>query len=282
MRKYVQRLTGAALVGAQEDHVFVIHFGGGRNGKGTFVRALQKALGPYAVTPHLSLLIQQRFPEHDAVKAALFRARLAVASETQRRVKLDEASIKNLTGGDRILARRMRENPWHFDPTHSLWLLTNHLPEIGGRDTGIRSRIRVVKWEATFAIDPDLKLDSVLAAEAPGVLRWAVEGCLEWQRYGLKEPEAVVSETLAYRIAEDVFGRFVADCSITFDKGLEMRVTVVQAMLSEWARRTRGARRSQRIHRLAQREGRHAEVRQGARGRREAPIGAHLGRSGNQ
>ncbi|MDP2958139.1 MAG: phage/plasmid primase, P4 family, partial [Longimicrobiales bacterium] len=92
VRAYVQRVAGAALVGAQRDHVFIIHYGGGRNGKGTFTRALQRVLGPYAVVIHLSLLVEQKHSQHDTVKAALFRARLAVASETQRRVKLDEAS----------------------------------------------------------------------------------------------------------------------------------------------------------------------------------------------
>ena len=86
-----------------------------------------------------------------------------MASETQKRVRLDEASVKNLTGGDRITARRMRENPWEFDPTHSLWLQTNHLPEISGRDTGIWSRIRVVKWVKTFdGKDQDRDLDETL------------------------------------------------------------------------------------------------------------------------
>ncbi|MFC1662413.1 phage/plasmid primase, P4 family [Gemmatimonadota bacterium] len=236
VRAYVKRVAGSALVGAQRDHVFVIHCGGGRNGKGTFCRALQRTLGSYAAVIHLSLLVEQRYSHHDTVKADLFRARLAVASETQRRVKLDEASVKNLTGGDRVTARRMREDPWEFDPTHSLWLQTNHLPEIGGRDRGIWSRIRVVKWVATFEDkDQDQTLDETLAAEAPGIMRWMVEGCLEWQREGLAEPEQVIRETLAYRQAEDTFSRFADDTGLVFSRNLEIQAGELQELLVEWA-----------------------------------------------
>ncbi len=236
VRAYVQRVAGAALVGIQRDHVLIIHYGTGRNGKGTYTRAIFRALGPYASIVHLSLLVEQRHREHDTVRAALFRKRLAVASETQRRVKLDEASVKNLTGGDRITARRMREDPWEFDPSHSLWLQTNHLPEIAGRDRGIWSRVRVVKWEAVFDEGiRDTDLDETLAAEAPGILRWMVQGCLDWQEHGLAEPEVVLRESLAYRNAEDMLTRFETDMGISFAAELEISAGELQDLLAEWA-----------------------------------------------
>lgn len=236
VRSYVKRLAGAALVGGQQDHVFVIHYGGGRNGKGTFSRALQRVLGPYAGVIHHSLLVEGRFPQHDTVKAALFGIRLAVASETQRRIRLDEASVKNLTGGDRITARRMREDLWEFDPTHSLWLQTNYLPEISGRDQGIWSRIKVVKWETTFEdASQDRGLDDRLGLEAPGILRWLVEGCLEWQVLGLADPEAVVRETLAYRESEDRVSRFIADIGLVFCPNLKTLAQDLQTHLTDWA-----------------------------------------------
>jgi len=240
-RAYVQRLAGSALVGAQKDHLFTIHWGMGANGKGTFIRAMQRVLGPLAVEVHLSLLVEQKYTQHDTVRADLFRARLATASETSRRVKLAEASVKNLTGNDRIRARRMREDPWAFDPSHSLWLQTNHLPEITGRDTGIWRRIRLVKWEATFTgreADPDL--DAKLAAEAPGILRWLVDGCLAWQRDGLNEPECVVRDTLQYQAAEDYLKRFAADTGLQFttERGAFMEAGVLQELLREWCAET--------------------------------------------
>lgn len=224
LRTYVQRLTGSCLVGAQLDHVFAIHYGLGANGKGTLSRAIRQTLGPYAVTPHLSLLVGSR-EEHDTQKAHLFRARLAIATETERRVRLKEAQIKNLTGGDRINARRMHENPWEFDPSHHLWLVTNHLPEITGRDIGIWRRIRVVPWIADFTTKRDREMDLKLAAETPGILRWLVEGCLAWQTEGLNEPEVVVRTTAKYREAEDIIARWIATTGLVFDAALSVPAT---------------------------------------------------------
>jgi putative DNA primase/helicase len=232
-REYVQRLTGAALVGEQRDHVFVVHYGSGANGKGTYMRALAHLLGPYMVTPHMGLLVHQRSNEHDTIKAQLFRARLAVASETSRRVSLDEASVKNLTGRDRITCRRLYENPWEFEPTHTLWLQTNFLPRISGRDHGIWRRIRVVPWTETFANGSDEDLDATLCDEAPGILAWAVRGCLAWQERGLDEPEAVVRATFAYRSAEDHLARFQADVGLLFGGGL-VAVSALNSAFTTW------------------------------------------------
>jgi putative DNA primase/helicase len=235
-RFYVQRVAGAALVGEQRDHIFVINYGPGGNGKGSFTRALQRALGPYAVTPHINLLVQTKHAEHDTIKAALFRARLAIASETEHRVRLAEASVKNLTGRDRISCRRLYENPWEFEPTHSLWLQTNHLPGISGRDHGIWRRIRVVPWTETFQrpTSGTDDFDAALSAEAPGILRWLVEGCLAWQQDGLAEPEAVVRATLAYRQAEDTFARFAADEHLVFEATRSIAAATLNALLDEW------------------------------------------------
>lgn len=235
VRQYVQRLVGAALVGIQRDHVFVILFGVGRNGKGTFTRAVKLPFGPYLVPAHMSLLVQQKHPEHDTVRADLFRVRLAIAAETERKARLAEASVKNLTGGDPIKCRRLYENPWEFTPSHMLWLQTNYLPTIAGRDRGVWSRVKVIPWESNFERAADTGLDDKLAGEAAGILAWAVRGCLEWQQRGLDEPEAVIRATLAYREAEDTFRRFATDKGLVFDSALRVDGKALNALLDEWA-----------------------------------------------
>lgn len=245
VRSYVARLVGAALVGRQRDHVFVLHYGLGANGKSTFTKSLFQVLGPYCTTPHMSLLVQTKHPEHATVRASLYRVRLAVASETERRVKLAEASVKDLTGDERIRCRRLYENEWSFDPTHSLWLATNHLPEIAGRDTGIWRRIKVLPWVSTFQRDQAEDLPVVLAGEAAGILAWAVEGCLAWQREGLHEPEAVIRATLAYRSSEDALSRFAADTGLVFAAGRDVTAQTLNDTWDEWAA-TEGVRVSRR------------------------------------
>ena len=177
------------------------------------MRVHKHVLGPYYVTPDKSLLIQKRHEQHATVKARLFRTRLAVASETEQRERLNEAQVKNLTGGDPINARRMRERTnGEFQPTHSLWLQTNYPPEIQGSDTGIWSRIRIVPWSVTFNGHTDSNLDAELAGEAAGILNWLIQGCLQMaKRDGLNEPEAVVRATLDYRASEDVLSHYADD-----------------------------------------------------------------------
>jgi putative DNA primase/helicase len=236
VRRFVQRLSGHALSGdPRSDHIFVIHHGDGRNGKGTFMRAHKHVLGPYYVTPDKSLLVQKRHEQHPTVKARLYGARLAVASETEHRERLNEAQVKNLTGRDPINARRMREDEWEFEPTHSFWLQTNYLPEISGSDTGIWSRIKVVPWTETFTNGGDGDLDVTLAGEVSGILNWMIAGCLDWQAEGLSDPDAVIRATLDYRATEDVLTRFATDTGIQFARSHTVVDAELKARIGQWA-----------------------------------------------
>ena len=171
MRDYLQVRAGAAATGNPTETVD-IDYGDGGNGKSKFYGAIQHVLGPYAVVPHKSLLVAERHEQHPTVVADLFRKRLAVASETKRGRRLDDESVKNLTGGDRLTGRRMREDPWEFWPTHTLVMFSNHRPAVHGRDEGIWRRLRLVPWEVTIPEDErDEHLADKLQAEAPGILR---------------------------------------------------------------------------------------------------------------
>lgn len=135
-----------------------------------------------------------------------------MASETRAADVLDDEQVKNLTGGDRLSGRRMREDPWEFQPSHTLVMFSNHRPTIQGRDEGIWRRLRLVPWEVTIPEDErDDKLADKLEAEAPGILRWVVEGARQFVAQGLTPPDAVRLATERYRADEDIVGKFVAD-----------------------------------------------------------------------
>lgn len=239
VRRYLQLVAGHAIAGeAQGDHVLIIHHGVGRNGKGTFVRAMQNVFGPYFVVPDKSLLVQTGKEEHATVKASLFRTRLAVSSETAERHKLNEADIKNLTGGDRINAHWMRQDEFWFDPTHSLWLQTNYLPEIKGTDKGIASRIKLIPWTQLFeGANKNPALDEELREEVAGILNWIIEGCLRWQDEHLDDLPAMVDDaTKEYLAAEDKLSRFALDEGYEFDKSGDGSVTAEELTnsLTRW------------------------------------------------
>ena len=135
--------------------------------------------------------------------------------ETEQGRQIAESLVKQLTGGDPVRARRMRADFFEFQPSHKLWVAGNYLPRIRGTDNGIWRRIALVPFRVTFdRAHQDRTLPHRLAAEAPGILAWAVAGCLEWQRGGLRIPEAILAATTEYRDQEDHVGRFLAECTV--------------------------------------------------------------------
>lgn len=158
-----------------------------------------------------------------------------MATETDNGARLDEPRVKALTGGDVVSARRMRENFWTFKPSHKLVLCSNYRPKVRGTDHGIWRRILLFPFTQTFdGSRKDKELHAKLLAEASGILAWAVRGCIEWQRIGLNPPEEVQAATRAYRSAEDVIGRFVADCCVTGSQALLVKFSQFYAALESW------------------------------------------------
>lgn len=215
--RFVQRLLGMALVGQQIEHVLPIFYGSGANGKSVLVNIIHAALNDYSMIAPPGLLMTARNDRHPTELVDLFGKRLVVLSETKDGQKLDEGLVKATTGGDRIRARRMREDHWEFTPSHTPIVVTNHKPLVQGDDFGIWRRLRLVPFTVTIPPErQDRHLPDKLRKELPAILRWLVEGCLAWQRDGLQEPDAVRAATDEYRTDSDSFARWLAEeCVVT-------------------------------------------------------------------
>ncbi len=210
---FVQRLCGVALVGHIYEHILPIAIGTGCNGKSVLCETIRAVLGDYAMAAAQGILIAKRNQQHSTEVADLFRKRLVIVSETDDGAKLNEGLVKTLTGGEAIRARRMREDNWQFDPSHTILLVTNHRPVVKGTDHGIWRRLRIIPFNATIAAEKqDKQLTEKLRAEHPAILRWMVEGCLAWHRDGLQEPAEVMLATKEYKSDQDTLGVFVDDC----------------------------------------------------------------------
>lgn len=214
VQRYLQRFAGYCLTGLVVEHMLLFAYGSGRNGKGTFLRRLMGILGEYAVPARQELLMATQGEQHPTIKATLFRKRLVAVSEVDQGRRWAEADLKEMTGGDRLSARRMREDDWWFDPTHKFFVSGNHQPQIRGKDDGIWSRIKMVGFPVNFEKlgKLDRGLDAALDQEIEGILAWAVEGCADWQKHGLGEPAAVAAATKAYREDQDALADFFAEC----------------------------------------------------------------------
>jgi putative DNA primase/helicase len=213
---FVQKLLGYCVSGDTSEHILAIAHGVGANGKSTLFETFMHVLGDdYAAKAPRDLMLARKADGHPTAVADLFGKRFVAAVETGTGKYLDESLVKEMTGGDTLRARRMREDYWQFIPTHKLLLATNHRPQIRGTDNGIWRRIRLIPFERVFTeTEQDKRLAEKLRTEAAGILAWCVRGCREWQQTGLEMPAAVSTATSHYRTGEDVIGRFLAECCI--------------------------------------------------------------------
>jgi len=238
---YLKRLTGMCLTGDYTEHILPVLHGDGRNGKSTFLDTVVALMGTedgYAVMVADSLLTSTGMHEHPTGKADLWGARLAVASETDEGARLRVSMVKNLTGDAFQKARRMRQDYFTFRRTHKLFLCTNHKPVVKDQSVAIWQRLKLVPFTRQFLGDnADKSLSVKLHSEYSGILNWLIEGCLEWQQYGLGEPDQVKQATEAYRTEEDSFGMFIAEC---LDSGADCKLSrqELKQAYSEWAHRT--------------------------------------------
>jgi putative DNA primase/helicase len=212
---FLQRAVGYALTGVIREHVLLILWGTGRNGKSTFLNALRTLLAAYAMKAPSELLMVSANDRHPTERADLCGKRFVAAIETEQGRRLAEVFVKEATGGDPIRARRMREDFWEFQPTHKVFLATNHKPIIGGTDHAIWERIRLVPFTVTIPPEEiDTTLPAQLELELPGILAWALRGCTMWQEQGLGVPDEVKEATAGYRSEMDVLGQFLDECCV--------------------------------------------------------------------
>lgn len=235
VRAFLHKFLGSCLTGDVSSQIMPIMWGSGANGKSTLIETVIAVLGEdYAMKANRSFLMVKRNTEHPTSTARLYRKRFVACVETAEDGRLDETLVKELTGGDRIAARRMREDEWEFSPTHKIVYATNHRPEVRGTDDGIWRRIPLVPFTQRFSPgDPDLK--DKLRRESVGILRWMVEGCQQWIRVGktLDRPTAVKEATDEYRQDEDKIHQFIADRCVIGD-GLRVRVERLMEAYTVW------------------------------------------------
>jgi putative DNA primase/helicase len=211
LRKFFKRLAGYCLTGDTSELTLCLLYGTGANGKSTVVNALLDVLGDFGKQAAPDLLLAKH-GSHPTELADLLGARLVASVEVDEGRRLAEGLVKQLTGGDKVKARRMREDFWEFSPTHKLFMSVNHKPLVRGTDWAIWRRIRMIPFTETIPPEEqDKQLPKKLRAELPGILRWAVEGCLMWQREGLGEPDEVKAATEAYRAQMDLLASWIEE-----------------------------------------------------------------------
>jgi putative DNA primase/helicase len=208
--RFLQQWCGYSLTGAIREHALVFVYGGGGNGKGVFMNTVSGIMGEYATMAAMDTFTASRSDKHPTDLARLKGARLVTASETEKGHSWAEARIKALTGGDKIAARFMRQDFFEFQPQFKLVVIGNHKPVLHNVDDAARRRFNIVPF-IRKPETPDRQLEQKLQGEWPAILRWMIEGCLDWQRNGLVRPASVKETTEAYFSDQDLLGQWQAE-----------------------------------------------------------------------
>lgn len=235
-RNYVQRAAGYSLTGLTSEQCMFILYGGGSNGKSTFVEALEYVLSAYHTKAAM-----ETFTSTEAIALAdlarMRNSRFVTVSESDEATRLSEGLIKTVTGDKAITAKALYHAPFTFEPLFKVWFCVNHRPIIRGTDDGIWRRPRFIPFETKIPDhQKDRNLGHKLRAEAPAILNWMVKGCLLWQQQGLDAPDQIKNATEGYRQEMDTLGRWIEERCDT-DESFSQNSTELYTDYAEWAKK---------------------------------------------
>jgi putative DNA primase/helicase len=203
--EYLQRSVGYSLTGDTREHLLFFLHGFGENGKSVFINIIQKLLNDYAAQTPVATIMKKAKGSIPNDIARLKGARFVSTTETEEDSHISDAEIKHMTGGDIVTARYLHKEFFEFKPNFKLWISGNYKP-ILGEDHGIWRRVILVPFEVTFdAKTRDDQLEDKLTNELPGILNWAIKGCLNWQNQSLKvnPPTKIANATNEYKTDND-------------------------------------------------------------------------------
>lgn len=212
LQRFLCQISGYCLTGITVEHSLFFLYGPGGNGKSVFINVLMTIMGEYATSAPMTTFTASKYDQHPTDLADLAGARLVTASETEEGRAWAEARIKQMTGGDRIKARFMRQDYFEYQPQFKLVFLGNHKPVLQNVDDAARRRFNIVPL--TFKPkQADTKLEDKLKPEHGRILSWMIAGCLDWQQNGLVRPKVVTDTTAEYFSDQDVFRQWLDECT---------------------------------------------------------------------
>lgn len=245
--KFIQRAVGYSLSGYTTEQVLMVLYGNGRNGKSVFLDILNEIFGNYATNIQPQAIMASKTQSDASPEIAkLDGARLVTTTEPNEGERFDEGLIKQLTGGDRVSARKLYENEFEFTPQFKLWMATNHKPYVRGRDDGIWRRFVIIPFEKQIPIEEiDRDLINKLKKELPAIMKWCVDGFLEWQRIGLSEPAIIKEQRDEYRTEMDSTEAFIEECC-NIDATKYVKTSELFKAYDMWARQNHQYKMSNR------------------------------------
>ena len=237
---YLQKAIGYALTGdTRMECLFILYGPTSRNGKGTTMESILRIMGEYGKNADPTML-QAKFNNQSGGPseeiARLAGSRFVNISEPEKKITLDAALTKRLTGNDTITARYLHENSFEFRPNFKIFINTNHRPNITDLTLFESGRIKIIPFDRHFEEneqDKDLKSTFAKPENMSGILNWMLEGYKMFRSQGLAMPDSVVQATMDYQMFSDKMGQFFDEC-IEEKEGSELRRGAIYTRYKEW------------------------------------------------
>ncbi|TDI94974.1 MAG: hypothetical protein E2O77_00005 [Caldithrix sp.] len=231
---FIQILCGYALTGETREEKLFFLYGSGANGKSKFLEALTYIWNDYATRIAPSTLINKGFSDHPTEIAKLAAARLAIGSELPAGEIWDDQKLKELTGGDTLTARLMRQDFFDFKPQFTLLIAGNHIPEMKHVGEAERRRFVLIPFNVTIPSEKrDTNLGEKLKEEAGQILTWCIKGAGRYYKSGLKIPSSILKASQDYLDSEDVMGEFLKT-QLTAINGKEVELNQLIKVANDW------------------------------------------------
>lgn len=222
---YLQRALGYSILGeSKEECMFILHGKTTRNGKSTLLDAVQHLLGDYATVAPVELICRaDRQKNAEAPTSTLARLkgrRFVTMSESDTSGKLDEATIKQYTGGEDITARELYQTAITFKPQFTMWLSCNDLPAVRDKSLFASDRVRVIEFNRHFTdAEQDKNLKSFFESQEAmkGIFTWLVAGYFKYKRFGLAMSDNMRAVVRQYEKDNDIVLQFLEERCVQKD-----------------------------------------------------------------
>ena len=231
---------GYSLTGSIREQCAFFLYGLGNNGKSTFLDTISDLLGSYASNVQTdTIMMKKNDSGANSDIARLKSTRFVTSEEPTEGVRLNEGLVKQLTGGGKVTCRFLYGDEFEYEHEFKIWIGTNQKPVIRGTDIGIWRRIRLIPFEVNIPkekVDKNLKYK--LRKELPQILKWAVDGCIKWQREGLELPKCVAEATNEYKVEMDILASFIESCiEIDYNDSNTISAQELFALYGVWAKK---------------------------------------------
>lgn len=241
--EYLQRALGYSILGtSKEECMFILHGKTTRNGKSTMLDAVQHLLGDYSSVAPVELICradrQKNAEAPSSVLAKLKGRRFVTMSESDTAGRLDEATIKQYTGGEDITARELYQSAITFKPQFTMWLSCNDLPTVKDKSLFASDRVRVIEFNRHFSDaeqDKGLK-DYFETPEAmQGIFTWLVAGYFKYKRFGLAMTGKLRDVVRNYEKENDLVLQYLEEACM-HDKTAESTLKSLYDNFKSWSK----------------------------------------------